>query len=122
MVAERGHAPEPSAEKAVGSRRGRWRTMTSVEQKENVKGNEQPATYATEHVVKVGTELRGVRDGIFAPMDTNLNPATSTGELKVFYCKVGDYNRFLAEAGADESGGTEDCGRSTGAVYCRNRW
>ena len=31
----------------VGSRCGCWRTMTSVEQKENVKGNEQPATYAT---------------------------------------------------------------------------
>ena len=54
----------------------------------NVKGNEQPATYATEHVVQVETELRGIRDGIFAPMDTNLTPSASTGEPKVFYCKV----------------------------------
>ena len=48
--------------------------------------------------MKVGTELRGIRDGIFAPMDTNLTPSASTGEPKVFYCKLkGDYYRFLAE-------------------------
>ena len=85
MVAERGHAQEPSAEKAVGSRCGRWRTMTSVEQQENVSCNEQSATHATEYVAKAGTELREIRDGIFAPMDTNLNPAANTGEPKVFY-------------------------------------
>ena len=44
---------------AVGSRRAGWRVIARVAQKENVKGNEQRATYATEHVVKVGTELRG---------------------------------------------------------------
>ena len=88
MVAEPGHAQEPSAEKAVGSRCGRWRTMTSVEQQENVSCNEQSAMHATEYVAKAGTELREIRDGTFAPMDTNLNPAASTGELKVFYCKA----------------------------------
>ena len=89
---------------AVGSRRAGWRVIARVEQKENVKGNEQRATYATEHVVKVGTELRGVRDGIFAPMDTSINPLASTGEPKVFYCKVkGDYNRFLVSKVAQDA-------------------
>ena len=73
---------------AVDARRTAWRTMTSVEQQENVRCHEQSATHATEHVAKAGTELRGIRDGTFAPMDTNLNPAASTGELKVFYCKA----------------------------------
>ena len=59
--------------------------MTSVEQQENVSCNEQSATHATEYVAKTGTELREIRDGIFAPMDTNLNPAANTGEPKVFY-------------------------------------
>ena len=73
---------------AVDARRAAWRTMTSVEQQENVRCHEQSATHATEYVAKAGTELRGIRDGTFAPMDTNLNPAASTGELKVFYCKA----------------------------------
>ena len=65
---------------------------------ENVSGNEQLATCATEHVVQVETELRGIRDGIFAPTDTNLNPSANTGEPKVFYCKVkGDYYRYTPE-------------------------
>ena len=98
MVAERGHAPEPSAEKVVGGRSGAWRFIASVEQKENFKGNEQLTEYATEHVVKVGTELPGVRDGILALMDENLFPSASTREPKAFYYeKKGDYYRSLVE-------------------------
>ena len=59
---------------AVGGRCGAC-IIASVEQKENFKGDEQPTEYATEHVVKVGTELSGVCDGILAPMDENLRKA-----------------------------------------------
>ena len=68
---------------AVGSRRAVWRVITSVEQLENVSCNEQPATHATEYVAKAGTGLRGIRDGTFAPMDTNPDPAVNAGELKM---------------------------------------
>ena len=37
---------------------------------------------------KTGTDLRGIREGIFVPMDTNLDPAANTGEPKVFYYKT----------------------------------
>ena len=69
MVAERWKA------KAVDSRCGARRIIASVEQKENFKGNERPTAYVTEHVVKVGTELPGVRECIFARMNDNLREA-----------------------------------------------
>merc|ERR1712227_751951 len=82
---------------AVGSRRAAWRIITSVEQKEKTKGNEQQASYAREYVAKVEAELQKICDGILALMDKNLIPSASTGESKVFYYKMkGDY-RYLAE-------------------------
>merc|ERR1712039_954361 len=38
---------------AVGSRRAAWRIITSVEQKEKTKGNEENAKYAKEYCGKV---------------------------------------------------------------------
>ena len=81
---------------AVGSRCGAWRII--AEQKENSEGNEQPAKYSTEDVVKVGTELPGVRDGILVFKDMNLIPSASTCESKVLYYKVkGDDYRHIDE-------------------------
>ena len=83
---------------AVGSRRAAWRIITSVEQKEKTKGNDQQASYAREYVAKVEAELQKICDGILALMDKNLIPSASTGESKVFYYKMkGDYYRYLAE-------------------------
>merc|ERR1711991_183072 len=45
---------------AVGSRRAAWRIITSVEQKEKSKGNEQQASYAREYVAKVEGELQKI--------------------------------------------------------------
>merc|ERR1712173_367303 len=42
---------------AVGSRRAAWRIITSVEQKEKTKGNNDQATYAKEYCGKVEAEL-----------------------------------------------------------------
>ena len=107
---------------AVGSRRAGWRVIARVEQNENVKGNEQPATYATEHVVKVGTELQGVCDGIFRADGHELHRFGQHGRVEGVVLQ--DEGRLLpilaggiAEAGADESAGAEDCGGSTGAVH-----
>ena len=78
-------------------------------------------------------------------MDKNLIPSASTGESKVSYYKMkSDDNRLPAEcghwrcqeqgrrggcgcasggaeAGADDSERTEDCGGSTGAVHWQDR-
>merc|ERR1711982_297796 len=42
---------------AVGSRRAAWRIITSVEQKEKSKGNEEQSKFANEYCGKVEAEL-----------------------------------------------------------------
>uniref|UniRef100_A0A7S2TA28 14-3-3 domain-containing protein n=1 Tax=Prorocentrum micans TaxID=2945 RepID=A0A7S2TA28_PROMC len=47
---------------AVGSRRAAWRIITSVEQKEKSKGNEENAKFAKEYCGKVEAELDNVAE------------------------------------------------------------
>merc|ERR1712176_281834 len=83
---------------AVGSRRAAWRIITSVEQKEKTKGNEEQAKHAKEYCTKVEVELQGICDKILALLDGNLIPKATTGESKVFYQKMkADYYRYIAE-------------------------
>merc|ERR1712130_860149 len=83
---------------AVGSRRAAWRIITSVEQKEKSKGNEEQAKYAKEYCGKVEAELQKICDTILGLLDGNLIGKSSTGESKVFYQKMkADYYRYIAE-------------------------
>merc|ERR1712190_276538 len=83
---------------AVGSRRAAWRIITSVEQKEKTKGNEEHAGWAKEYCTKVEKELQKICDTILGLLDKNLIPKASTGESKVFYQKMeADYYRYIAE-------------------------
>merc|ERR1711988_597267 len=83
---------------AVGSRRAAWRIITSVEQKEKTKGNEEQAGYAKEYCQKVEAELQKICDTILGLLDGNLINKASTGESKVFYQKMkADYYRYIAE-------------------------
>merc|ERR1712226_1053037 len=83
---------------AVGSRRAAWRIISSVEQKEKSKGNEEQAKYANEYCKKVESELQKICDTILGLLDNNLIPKASTGESKVFYQKMkADYYRYIAE-------------------------
>merc|ERR1719413_223507 len=83
---------------AVGSRRAAWRIITSVEQKEKTKGNEEQAKFAKEYCLKVEAELQKICDQILGLLDGNLIPKASGGESKVFYQKMkADYYRYIAE-------------------------
>jgi 14-3-3 protein epsilon len=83
---------------AVGSRRAAWRIITSVEQKEKTKGNEENAKYAKEYCTKVEAELQKICDTILGLLSGNLIEKASTGESKVFYQKMkADYYRYIAE-------------------------
>merc|ERR1711879_238097 len=83
---------------AVGSRRAAWRIITSVEQKEKSKGNENNAAFAKEYCGKVETELNKICDTILKLLDGNLINKASNGESKVFYQKMkADYYRYIAE-------------------------
>jgi len=83
---------------AVGSRRAAWRIITSVEQKEKTKGNEDNAKFAKEYCSKVEAELSKICDTILGLLDGNLIGKASNGESKVFYQKMkADYYRYIAE-------------------------
>merc|ERR1712060_280495 len=83
---------------AVGSRRAAWRIITSVEQKEKTKGNEENAKWAKEYCGKVEAELQKICDTILGILDGSLIKTASTGEAKVFFQKMkADYYRYIAE-------------------------
>merc|ERR1712124_216740 len=83
---------------AVGSRRAAWRIITSVEQKEKSKGNEDNAKNAKEYCTKVEGELDKICNTILKLLDEKLIAKTSGGESKVFYQKMkADYHRYIAE-------------------------
>lgn len=89
---------------AVGSRRASWRIISSVEQKESSKGNEEAARRAAEYRATVENELDEICEKILKLLDNNLIPNSSTGESKVFYYKMkGDYYRYIAEYKGEES-------------------
>merc|ERR1711912_17668 len=83
---------------AVGSRRAAWRIITSVEQKEKSKGNEENGKNAKEYCGKVEGELDKICTTILELLDKKLIPASGGGESAVFYQKMkADYYRYIAE-------------------------
>jgi len=94
----------------IGARRASWRIMSSIEQKEENKGNEQNVKRIKEYRAKIEAELSEICNDILSIIDSNLIPSSSTGESKVFYYKMkGDYYRYLAEfkTGADRKEAAE---------------
>jgi 14-3-3 protein epsilon len=82
----------------IGARRASWRIVTSIEQKEESKGNETQVGLIKEYRQKIEAELAKICEDILECLDTHLIPSAESGESKVFYHKMkGDYHRYLAE-------------------------
>jgi len=82
----------------IGARRASWRIISSIEQKEETKGNEEHVKMIKEYRKKVETELSNICKDILSVLDNHLIPSSSNGESKVFYYKMkGDYHRYMAE-------------------------
>ncbi|TPX37853.1 hypothetical protein SeMB42_g06839 [Synchytrium endobioticum] len=82
----------------IGARRASWRIVSSIEQKEETKGNETQVKKIKEYRQKIEKELTDVCQDILMVLDDHLIPAAEAGESKVFYYKMkGDYHRYLAE-------------------------
>jgi len=82
----------------IGATRASWRIISSIEQKEENKGNTKHVSRIKEYRQKVEKELSNVCQDILSVLDQNLIPSATTGESKVFYYKMkGDYHRYLAE-------------------------
>ncbi|KZZ88591.1 14-3-3 protein [Ascosphaera apis ARSEF 7405] len=82
----------------IGARRASWRIVSSIEQKEETKGNEANVALIKEYRQKIEEELAKICDDILDVLEKHLIPSAETGESKVFYHKMkGDYHRYLAE-------------------------
>ena len=95
----------------IGARRASWRIISSIEQKEENKGNAKQVEMIKEYRGTVEEELQRTCGDILTILTENLIPSSTSGESKVFYYKMkGDYHRYLAEfqAGEHRKGSTED--------------
>ncbi|KAL1540449.1 14-3-3-like protein 16R [Salvia divinorum] len=82
----------------IGARRASWRIISSIEQKEESRGNEDHVATIKEYRSKIEAELTKICEGILKLLDDRLVPSAGTGDSKVFYLKMkGDYHRYLAE-------------------------
>ncbi|KAI8548370.1 hypothetical protein RHMOL_Rhmol07G0268800 [Rhododendron molle] len=82
----------------IGSLRAAWRIVSSIEQKEESRKNEEHVVLVKDYRSKVEAELSGICAGILRLLEENLVPSAATGESKVFYLKMkGDYHRYTAE-------------------------
>ncbi|KAG9129683.1 hypothetical protein Leryth_017762, partial [Lithospermum erythrorhizon] len=87
-----------------------WRIISSIEQKEESRGNEDHVNSIKEYRNKIEKELSQICDGILNLLDAKLVPSAASGDSKVFYLKMkGDYHRYLAEfkAGAERKEAAE---------------
>lgn len=72
----------------IGARRASWRIVTSIEQKEESKGNEAQVTLIKEYRQKIEAELADICEDILKVLDDHLIASAETGESKVFYHKM----------------------------------
>ncbi|XP_073314659.1 14-3-3-like protein GF14 iota [Primulina huaijiensis] len=87
----------------IGARRASWRIMSSIEQKEEAKGNENNVKLIKDYRQKVEDELSKICYDILSVIDKHLIPSSGSAEATVFFYKMtGDYFRYLAEFKTDQ--------------------
>uniref|UniRef100_A0A0A0KU77 14-3-3 domain-containing protein n=1 Tax=Cucumis sativus TaxID=3659 RepID=A0A0A0KU77_CUCSA len=87
----------------IGARRASWRIMSSIEQKEESKSNENNVKLIKSYRQKVEEELSKICIDILTIIDKHLIPSSTSSEASVFYYKMkGDYYRYLAEFKTDQ--------------------
>ncbi len=72
----------------IGARRASWRIVSSIEQKEESKGNETQVKRIRDYRTLIENELGGICKDILSVLDDHLIPSSSNGESKVFYYKM----------------------------------
>jgi len=88
----------------VVARRASWRIVSSIEQKEESKGNAHHVTKIKEYRTKIESELTNICSDVLRLLDEHLIKTATSGESKVFYYKMkGDYHRYLAEFATQQS-------------------
>ena len=80
----------------IGARRASWRIVTSIEQKEESKGNSTQVDLIKTYRQKIEAELADICEDILKVLDKHLIPSAKSGESKVFYHKM-----YLAPRGLE---------------------
>ncbi|CDW83164.1 14-3-3-like partial [Stylonychia lemnae] len=82
----------------VGTRRAAWRVLSSIEKKENNKGNASNVEKVKHYKTLIEDELTRVCQDILALLEQHLIPKCRQEEAQVFFQKMkGDYYRYIAE-------------------------
>ena len=72
----------------IGARRASWRIVSSIEQKEESKGNEAQVQMIKGYREKIESELAKICEDILEVLEKHLIPSAASGESKVFYHKM----------------------------------
>lgn len=72
----------------IGARRASWRIMSSIEQKEESKSNENNVKLIKSYRQKVEEELSKICIDILTIIDKHLIPSSTSSEASVFYYKM----------------------------------
>jgi 14-3-3 protein epsilon len=82
----------------VGTRRAAWRVLSSIQKKENIKGNAQNVQKVKNYKQQIETELTNLCQDILDLLDDTLVPNSHSDEAKVFFFKMkADFLRYIAE-------------------------
>ena len=82
----------------MGTRRAAWRVLSSIQKKENHKGNQENVAKVKNYKNQIQTELSDICQDIFELLDEFLVPNAKSNEAKVFFSKMkADYLRYIAE-------------------------
>ncbi|XP_020110945.1 14-3-3-like protein GF14-A [Ananas comosus] len=116
LTAEERNLLSVAYKNVIGARRASWRIVSSIEQKEEGRGNRANADAIRAYRARIEAELASICGGILRLLADRLVPSAAAAESKVFYLKMqGDYHRYLAEfqTGSDR----KDAAEHTLAAY-----
>ncbi len=82
----------------IGTRRAAWRVLSSIQKKENNKGNAENVTKVKTYKTTIEKEMTDICEDILELLTDILIPNAKEGEGKVYFFKMkADYNRYVAE-------------------------
>lgn len=83
----------------IGARRASWRIISSIEQKEESKGNDDKVKLARDTRSKVEEELGNICNDILKVLDKDLIQKAESDECKVFFLKMYIFMIFIFKEG-----------------------
>ncbi|XP_075492332.1 14-3-3-like protein 16R [Primulina tabacum] len=98
LTAEERNLLSVAYKNVIGARRASWRIISSIEQKEESRGNHSHVSSIKTYRSKIESELSSICHGILKLLDSKLIGSAANSDSKVFYLKMkGDYHRYEAE-------------------------